>query len=131
MRWPISCGTRRKSNISVRHSLLSWRSSRGPNPATDASQLAAHRMDALMTEIRALGHIPRDTKSLSDERSLAQRLRKAKSRRLLSESQLAELAQLPRTEPRDASQLAAHRMDALAAVYTERVHGCSTMRLYI
>ena len=61
----------------------------------DAPQLAAERMDALMTEIRALGHIPRQTKSLGDERSLAQRLRNAKSKSLLSESQLAELAELP------------------------------------
>ena len=55
----------------------------------------AERMDALMTEIRALGHIPRNRKSLRDEFSLAKRLRNAKSKSLLSESQLAELAELP------------------------------------
>ena len=59
-------------------------------------RLAAEHMDALMSEIRALGHIPRQNKALRDECSLANRLRKAKSRRLLSESQLAELAELAR-----------------------------------
>ena len=61
----------------------------------DVSLVAAERMDALMTEIRALGHIPRRTKSLGDERPLANRLPIAKSKSLLSESQLAELAALP------------------------------------
>ena len=72
-------------------------------PALD---FRAERMDALMTEIRALGHIPRQTKSLGDERSLAQRLRNAKSKNLLSESQLAELAELPVLESREVRRAA-------------------------
>ena len=60
-----------------------------------AFDFRAERMDALMTEIRALGHIPRHSTALRDERSLARRLLKAKSKNLLSKSQLAELAKLP------------------------------------
>ena len=71
------------------------------------------RMITLMAQIRALGHLPRKTRGLGDEYSLALRLGIAKSRSLLSESQLAELAQMPRTEPRDASQLASERMNTL------------------
>ena len=55
----------------------------------DASQLASERMNTLMVEIRSLGHIPRGNNSLSH------RLRYAKRKRQLSESQLAELAELP------------------------------------
>ena len=75
----------------------------------------AARVDTVLGEIRALGHIPRETIGLADESSLALRLRTLKSRNLLSESELAELAQLPGSEPRDASQRAAQRMDTLMA----------------
>ena len=37
------------------------------------------RLDTLMGEIRALGHIPRETKGLVDESSLALRLRKLRA----------------------------------------------------
>ena len=47
-----------------------------------------------MAEIRALGHIPRQTAGLGEETALACRLKYAKSKNLLSESQLAELAEL-------------------------------------
>ena len=47
-----------------------------------------------MAEIRALGRLPRRRMSLGEEYYLATRLRDAKRRDLLSESQLAELAQL-------------------------------------
>ena len=57
----------------------------------DASQLAAERMDALMTEIRALGHIPR----CSVESPLYHRLYYARRLGELSETQLAELAEFP------------------------------------
>ena len=57
----------------------------------------AARLGTLMAEIRTLGHIPRETKGLGDEYSLALRLGNAKSRSLLSESQLAELAELARS----------------------------------
>ena len=57
----------------------------------------AARLDTLMAEIRALGHIPRWRPGLRDEYLLAARLRNAKSSSLLSESQLAELAQLARS----------------------------------
>ena len=62
----------------------------------DASQLAAERMNTLMAEIRALGHIPRCSKRGSVENRLYGRLNKAKVRGKLSESQLAELAEIPR-----------------------------------
>ena len=77
-----------------------------------------------MQKIRTLGRLPRTNKKYGKEYALANQLRHAKKVKHLSASQLAELAQLPRTKPRDASQLAAHRMDALPAVYTERVHRC-------
>ena len=59
----------------------------------DASQLASERMEILMAEIRALGHIPRE----AHENALYHRLRRAKSKNVLSESQLAELAELARS----------------------------------
>ena len=52
-------------------------------------------MNTLMAQIRALGHLPRQTPGLGDEHSLAIRLRNAKNKNLLSASQLAELAELP------------------------------------
>ena len=52
-------------------------------------------MDALMTEIRALGHIPREKPKA--EWALSMRLHRAKRKSLLSESQLAELAELARS----------------------------------
>ena len=55
----------------------------------------AERMVTLVEEIRAQGHIPRDGSGL------AQRLRKAQQQ-LLSETQLAELAELPGCESREA-----------------------------
>ena len=70
-------------------------------------------MDTLMSEIRALGHIPRWAGRA--EKAVSQRLKYAKRNNLLSASQLAELAQMPRTEPRDASQLASERMEILMA----------------
>ena len=76
----------------------------------DASQLAAERMDALMTEIRALGHIPRGNRV---EDALYQRLYKAMRKRELSESQLAELAELPGGESREVRTAA--RLDTLMA----------------
>ena len=54
-------------------------------------------MVTLMDEIRALGHIPRKTAGLGDENALACRLQYAKSKSLLSESQLAELAEIARS----------------------------------
>ena len=60
----------------------------------------AQRMETLMADIRALGHIPRDRKTRRQgpdvvETALAHRLNHAKRKRLLSESQLAELAGVP------------------------------------
>ena len=49
-----------------------------------------------MAEIRALGHIPRVTKGLGNEYALAFRWRYAKANGQLSESQLAELAEIAR-----------------------------------
>ena len=66
-------------------------------------------MDILMAEIRALGHIPR----YHHENALYQRWRDAKRQNLLSESQLAELAELPGSESREVQ--AAARMDTLMA----------------
>ena len=53
------------------------------------------RMDTLMAQIRALGHIPRPSRGT--ESALSQRLYRAKRKRQLSESQLAELAELARS----------------------------------
>ena len=50
---------------------------------------AAERMNTLMADIRALGHVPRSTPGLRGEYALAGRLREAKRQRLLSASQLA------------------------------------------
>ena len=55
------------------------------------------RMDTLMAEIRALGHIPRDRPAHREEYNLLCRLRYAKARRQLCESQLAELAEIARS----------------------------------
>ena len=51
-------------------------------------------MVTLMAEIRSLGHIPRWNRA---EDALWQRLNTAKRKNLLSESQLAELAELARS----------------------------------
>ena len=56
------------------------------------------RMENLMDEIRALGHIPRSTGA---EDALCQRLCYAKRKRQLSESQLVELAQLSGSRSRE------------------------------
>ena len=66
-----------------------------------------------MADIRALGYLPRMTQGLGDEYALASDLRNAKVRGLLSESQLVELEQMPGSNPRDASQLAAERTETL------------------
>ena len=54
-----------------------------------------------MAQIRALGRIPRQTAGLGDEYWLARRLQYAKRKNLLTESQLAELAELPEAESRE------------------------------
>ena len=56
------------------------------------------RMNTLMAEIRALGHIPRHKRGAED--ALSQRLYYAKRKRQLSESQLAELAEFQGSESR-------------------------------
>ena len=56
----------------------------------------AERMNTLMAEIRALGHVPRATPSLGEEYKLAVRLREAQRLGRLSEAQLADLAEIPR-----------------------------------
>ena len=61
----------------------------------------AQRMETLMAEIRALGHIPRRQPRLADEYALASRLHDAKRKSLLSESQLAELAELSASDSRE------------------------------
>ena len=48
-----------------------------------------------MADIRALGYVPRKTRGLGDEYVLATRFHNAKEHSLPSESQLAELAELP------------------------------------
>ena len=75
----------------------------------------SERMNTLMAQIRALGHLPRKNPGLGDEYALACRIHTAKGRGLLSASQLAELSQMLRINPRDASQLAAGRMVTLMA----------------
>ena len=67
-------------------------------PGAEAREVRrAARLDTLMAEIRALGHNPRWRPGLRDEYLLAARLRNAKSSSLLSESQLAELAEIARS----------------------------------
>ena len=72
-------------------------------------------MNTLMAEIRALGRFPRRDSALGDERALAERLRSAKRNSLLSESQLAELAEMAAAESREREVRAAGRMDSLMA----------------
>ena len=74
----------------------------------DASQLASERMEILMAEIRALGHIPRE----AHENALYHRVRHAKSQNVLSESQLAELAELSESNILEVRRA---RMDTLMA----------------
>ena len=64
---------------------------------TSREVVRATRMDILMAEIRALGHIPRVTKGLGNEYALDFRWRYAKANGQLSESQLAELAEIARS----------------------------------
>ena len=66
-----------------------------------------------MADIRALGYLPRKTQALGDEYALANRFQNAKDRSLLSESQLAELAELPPFNWREGRT--AQRMDTLMA----------------
>ena len=66
-----------------------------------------------MAEIRALGYVPRERPAHREEHSLAIRLRFAKTKSLLSESQLAELAALPASNWREVRM--AQRMDTLMA----------------
>ena len=61
----------------------------------DGCQQKAERPEILMEEIRALGHLPRRTKGHQGEFTLYERLWHAKRNSQLSESQLAELAELP------------------------------------
>ena len=60
----------------------------------------AERMDILMGEIRALGHIPlqrAESREHREEYNLWNRLRYAKAKKQLCESQLAELAEIARS----------------------------------
>jgi len=70
-------------------------------------------MNTLMAEIRAFGRFPRRIQGLGDEYALANRVRKAKRHSLLSESQLAMLAELSGSESREVRT--AGRMDTLMA----------------
>ena len=54
-------------------------------------------MDNLMAEIRALGHIPRASQRDGAEKALYMRWYYAKVNSLLSEAQLAELAEIARS----------------------------------
>ena len=72
----------------------------------DAFQLASERMENLMAEIRALGHIPR----CRVESLLYSRLYSARRHGKLSESQLAQLAQLPGLRSRESALPAARRV---------------------
>ena len=68
-------------------------------PVAERMARVAERMNTLMADIRALGHLPRITRSLGDESRLARRLREATRQGQLSEAQLAELAEIPRYAP--------------------------------
>ena len=57
---------------------------------------AAERMNTLVAEIRALGHLPRDTRGLGEEYKLAHRLQYARKEGRLSQAELAELEAIPR-----------------------------------
>ena len=73
----------------------------------------ASATEILMTEIRTFGRFPSRQSVDIKEHRLAERLRHFQRKNLLSASQLVELEQMPRTEPRDASQLAAERPEIL------------------
>ena len=66
-----------------------------------------------MADIRALGYVPRKTRGSGDEYELATRFHTAKEHSLLSESQLAELAELPVYNWREVRTAA--RMETLMA----------------
>ena len=75
-------------------------------PAFSKRVTGACATEILMTEIRAFGRCPKRQQVDIKENALAERLRHFERKKLLSAPQLAELEQMPRTEPRDASQLA-------------------------
>ena len=79
----------------------------------------AERMNSLVAQIRELGHVPRRTKFDEKENDLAQRLKEANRQNLLSESNLADLAGIPKL-PRGSMERA-QRMDKLIADIEESV----------
>ena len=70
-----------------------------PGPAS-REQGAACRMETLMSGIRELGRLPRFTDHDRAESQLAHRVRDMKRGRGFSESQLAELAEMPSYDAR-------------------------------
>ena len=117
-RWTpeAQCALAKRLQYAKRESLLSESqlAELAELPASNWRQVrTAGLMDTLMAEIRALGHIPRRQPGLGDEYSLAIRLRNAKGKRLLSGSQLAELAELPASNWREVRM--AQRMETLMA----------------
>ena len=88
-----------------------------------ASDLREERAAALMAEIRALGRVPKMTERHPAENKLAQRLRDAKRYNRLSETQLAELAEMPSydwREERVAAMMAEIRALGRVPKMTER-----------
>ena len=82
-------------------------------PAFSKRVTGAWATEILMTESRAFGRCPKRQHVDIKENALAERLRHFERKKLLSASQLAELEQMPRTEPRNACQLAAERPEIL------------------
>ena len=60
-------------------------------------RLRQKRLETLMDKVRALGRLPRASQAHREEYELDARLRHAKRTKLLSEAQLAELAEMPGT----------------------------------
>ena len=82
-------------------------------PAFSKRVTGACATEILMTEIRAFGSCPKRQHVDRKENALAERLRHFERKKLLSASQLAELEQMPRTEPRDGCQQKAERPEIL------------------
>ena len=94
-------GTPSKPAPAQRRAALSATSG-GSTASGTADAQRAQRIITLMTEIRQLGRFPREAKGCSeDESRLAHRLHDAKGKGHLSESQLAELAEMPGSDLRE------------------------------
>ena len=81
-----------------------------PRPQTARSLAVEERTNTLMDDIRRLGHLPRSSRKLGHEYTVAIRLREARRGGHLTEAQLEELENTPR-----------YKRPATSAPYKERI----------